>query len=138
MRISIDAGEQDCFDDILWTPPCPPPGRFMHEDDIKALHQIQSRLFAPASTHSLNLDYGRLIGIKVYGPLGYCAGITGIGFVYDTDVESVWGDVHDASSLIFFLDTTERLVAVTIYKIGSSVHHLQVSHFSLYVLPGTF
>ncbi|RDL40331.1 uncharacterized protein BP5553_00310 [Venustampulla echinocandica] len=127
VSIGIDVGKQDSLDDVLWTPHCTlsTPSISMHEDDMAALHKLQRKSFAPASIHCVNSGNGQLVGIKVYSPLGYCAGITGIGFVYDTDFESIWGSADDVASLVFFLDKAERLVTVTVYKIGSLVCHLQ-------------
>ncbi len=61
----------------------------MIQDDIDTLSTFQKESFAPASTHLINPKNGRLLAIKIYSPLGYCAGITGIGFVYDRGAESI-------------------------------------------------
>ena len=66
------------------------------------------------------------MGIKVYSALGPFAGISGIGFFYDTGVEHTLGSAGNAS-LAFFLDGVERLVKVTAYKHGSVILHLEVS-----------
>jgi hypothetical protein len=98
----------------------------MHDDDITALHNLQSESFAPASMLCIKPENGRVVVIKVYAPLGWCTGITGIGFVYDTGIESMWGSDYDAASLSFFLGREEHLVNVRVYKINSLVCHLQV------------
>jgi hypothetical protein len=125
----MDAQKQDSLDGILWTPPCPSPAPVIHEDDIAALYKMQSQSFSPASFHCVDPEKGSLAMIKVYSPLGSSAGITGIGFVYHTGTESLWGSADDAASLAFFLDQAERLARITVYKINSLVCHLQVSHF---------
>jgi len=102
----------------------------MYEDDISALYNLQRESFAPASTLHIELENGQLIAIGVYALLRQLAGITGIRFVYDEGIESMWGSDYNAASLVFFLDRAERLVKVTGYKIGSLVCHLQVSCFS--------
>src|ERR1700710_118273 len=98
----------------------------MVEDDITALHNLQSKSFAPASTLSIRPENGHLVGIKVYAPLGPCTGITGIRFVYNTGIESMWGSDYDTASLSFFLHDLEHLVNIRVYKTGSLVCHLQV------------
>ncbi len=100
----------------------------MHGDDITALHYLQSESFAPASTLCIEPENGHVVAIQVYAPLGYYTGITGIRFVYDTGMESMWGSDYDAASLSFFLDSdcVEHLVKVRVYKIDSLVCHLQV------------
>jgi hypothetical protein len=129
----MDVRKRTNLDDILWTPPYPSFAPFIHTDDITALYTLQMDSFAPASTHYIDPQNGRLAAIKVYSPLGYCAGITGIGFVYDTGVERTWGSVDNAASLVFFLDGVEQLSRVKVYKENSLAYHLQVRHFLLQV-----
>jgi len=99
----------------------------MHDEDITALHNLQSESFAPASTLYIKPENGRVVAIKIYAPLGLNTGITGIRFVYDTGIESMWGSDYDAASLSFFLDGREHIVNVKVYKVDSLVCHLQVS-----------
>ena len=126
VKICLEFDKPPSLDDILWSPPyplCPP---ITHEDDVAAILKLQSESFTPASTHYIDSEHGRLVSIKVYSPLGFCAGITGIGFVYDTGFESLWGASDNAASLVFFLNEAEHLVGITICKIESKVCHLQV------------
>ncbi|KAF4637822.1 hypothetical protein G7Y89_g243 [Cudoniella acicularis] len=126
VRICIEIPEHESLDYILWTPPYPLSTPSMCKGDIAALYGLQRESFAPASTICIKPENGLLIAIKVYSPLGYCAGITSIQFIYDTGLESTWGSVdEDAASLTFFLDGAEQVVKVTVYKIDSLVCHLQ-------------
>lgn len=99
----------------------------MLDDDIVALHELQNNSFTPASTLYIKPENGNLIAIKVYSPLGFCAGIRGIEFIYDTGIRSTWGSDYDTASLSFFLCDTEHVVRIKVYKINSVVYHLQVS-----------
>ncbi len=129
MRICPDFKEHDIsLHDILWAHPYPSLMPSMHDDDITALHYLQIESFAPASTLCMKPENGRVVAIQVYTPLGYYAGITGIRFVYDTGMESMWGSDYDAASLSFFLDSdcVEYIIKVRVYKIDALVCHLQV------------
>ena len=128
MRVGLDVYKQDKIDEILWSPPRPSAVPCIHDDDIAALHKMQSESFAPASAYLMDPDKGSLVTIKIYSSLGRAAGITGIGFVYHTGTESRWGSVEDTAALSFFLDGRERLVKITVYKIDSLVCHLQVGY----------
>jgi len=110
----------------MWEPPYPSPIPFMLDDDIATLHNLQSKSFTPASTLYLKPKNGSLVAIKIYAQLGYCAGVMGIRFVYDTGIETLWGSEHDAACLTFFLQEGEYLIKVRVYKTGSLVCNLQV------------
>lgn len=128
VRICVEALEQDTLDDVLWEPPFPSLAPSMHRVDIDALHKLQRETFAPASELRTQSTNGQMVVIKVHSPLGHCAGINAIEFVYNTGHATYWGCAADATSLAFFLDRAERLVKVTVYKIGSVVYHVQVSY----------
>ncbi|CAD6443495.1 cc809fd8-7ac7-4113-8ffe-9b05e6c1daf7 [Sclerotinia trifoliorum] len=125
VKISMDVERQDKFDGISWKHPHLSTAPSIHQDDVAALYRLQSTSFALASTHFIDQGKRILVAIKVYSPLGCSAGITGIGFVYDTGTETVWGSTHDAASLAFFLDVQERLIKITVYKVDSLVCQLQ-------------
>ncbi|KAF4637138.1 hypothetical protein G7Y89_g928 [Cudoniella acicularis] len=128
VRISIENREHNKLNNVLWVPLYPSFVPSLHEKDIAALYQLQRQFFAPASFISIEPENGRLIAITVYSPIGRGAGVTGIRFIYDTGLESMWGSADDAASLAFFLDRSERLIGVSIYKVGTVVCHLKVSH----------
>jgi len=96
----------------------------MYDEDTIALHNLQSESFASASTLYIKLENGCVVAIKVYAFLGLYVGITGIWFIYDIGIESMWGFDYDAASLLFFFDGGEHIVNVKIYKIDSLVCHL--------------
>jgi len=127
VRISIDVQEEINPGGISWAAPYPSYTPTLLPDDVTALHALQRASFAPASTHSHDSRNGRLAAIKVYSPLGWRAGITGVVFAYDTGVESVWRSVDDAASLAFFIGEKEQLVKVIVYRYGSLVCHMLVS-----------
>ena len=135
VSICINVQKQDNLNSIIWTPPCPLSTPFICKDNIAALHKLQSRSFAPASTHCVNPEKRQLIAIKVHSPLRCSASITSIGFIYNTGAESMWGSANNAASLVFFLDQAEQLVKTTVYKIKSLVCYLQVSHIPLQITP---
>ncbi|KAM0311465.1 hypothetical protein ACHAO8_007169 [Botrytis cinerea] len=117
--------EEAGLDSVLWTHPYPSTIPSMLDDDIVALHELQNNSFTPASTLYIKPENGSLIAIKVYSPLGFCAGIRGIEFIYDTGIRSTWGSDYDTASLSFFLCDTEHVVRIKVYKINSVVYHLQ-------------
>ncbi|TGO83879.1 hypothetical protein BPOR_0580g00080 [Botrytis porri] len=105
------------LDSVLWTHPCPSNIPSMLDDDIVALHDLQNNSFAPASALYIKPENGNLAAIKVYSPLGFCAGIRGI--------RSTWCSDYDTASLSVFLRDSEHLVIVKFYKVISVVYHLQ-------------
>ncbi|ESZ99101.1 hypothetical protein SBOR_0511 [Sclerotinia borealis F-4128] len=115
VKVSMDIERQDKFDGIFWKHPRLASTPSIHEDDITALYQLQTASFAPASFHCIGQEKGILIAIKVYSPLGHSAGITGIGFVYDTGIETIWGYIHDSASLVFF--SRLPISAIASYKL---------------------
>ncbi|EMR85594.1 hypothetical protein BcDW1_5834 [Botrytis cinerea BcDW1] len=123
--------EEAGLDSVLWTHPYPSTIPSMLDDDIVALHELQNNSFTPASTLYIKPENGNLIAIKVYSPLGFCAGIRGIEFIYDTGIRSTWGSDYDTASLSFFLCDTEHVVRIKVYKINSVVYHLQKSEQQL-------
>lgn len=118
--------EKPILDNLLWTAPYPSSMPFMADKDITDLHNLQSKSFAPASTLCMKPENGHLVAIQVYAPLRFFAGITGIRFIYNTSVESLWGSDDDTASVSFFLRENEHIVGVKVYKIGSKILHLQV------------
>ncbi|TGO35276.1 hypothetical protein BHYA_0164g00200 [Botrytis hyacinthi] len=126
VRIWPNIKEQETgLDSVLWTHPYPSTIPSMLGDDIIALHDLQYNSFAPASALHIKPENGTLIAIKVYSPLGFCAGIRGIEFIYNTGIRSTWGSDYDTASLSFFLHDSESLVKIKVYKINSVVYHLQ-------------
>jgi hypothetical protein len=126
VRIYFDRNEQDSLDNILWTLPYPVSAPSLCNDDVRALCELQRASFTPASTVCIEPAKGQLIAIKVHSPLGPGAGISGIQFVYGSGLTTGCGTADDTATLAFFLDEAEQLTQVTVYKIGSFVHHLKV------------
>lgn len=126
VRISIDVQKDITRDDLSWTAPYPSYTPNWHLNDITALDALQKASFAPASTHSIDTTTRRLVAIKVYGPLGWRAGVTGVVFAYDIGVESVWGSINDAASVTFFVGEEEKVVKAVVYMDKSVVFHIQV------------
>ncbi|KAF7955725.1 hypothetical protein EAE96_004649 [Botrytis aclada] len=114
------------LDSVLWTHPYPSTIPSMLDDDIIALHDLQNNSFATASALYIKPENGNLVAVKVYSPLGFCAGIRGIEFIYNTGMRSTWGSDYDTASLSFFLHDSEHLVKIKVYKINSVVYHLQL------------
>jgi hypothetical protein len=78
----------------------------------------------PASMLYIKPENGRVVAIKVYTPLRWCTDITGIRFVYNTGIKSIWSFNYNTASLSFFLNSEEYLVNIRVYKINSLVYHL--------------
>lgn len=131
VTICVESPEQENLDDILWAPLSPASPVSVYSDDIATLHKLQRISFMPASTLCLEPQRGQLIAVKVYSPLGFHAGVTGIGLIYDTNLETTWGLSADVASSTFFLGETEQLIKATVYKTGSLVCHLEVGCPSL-------
>ena len=126
VRICAGSLEQDGLGHILWEPVYPLPSPSLSGGDISALYELQQESFAPLSTMRIEPKNGDLTVIRVYSQLGIRAGINAIQFIYDTGFAPLWGCADDAASLSFFLDKEERILEVTVYKIGSVVCHVQV------------
>lgn len=133
VRIGAEGIEPDGLDHILWKPPHPVSVPSLSGSDMSALCELQKKSFAPASSLHMEPEKGSLIAIRVFSQLGSHAGINAIQFVYSTGPGTPWGSTDSSASLSFFLDKTERVTQVTIYKIGSIVHHIQVSYYMDYL-----
>lgn len=128
VRIGGEGIEPDRLDHILWKPPHPWFVPSLCGSDISALCELQKKSFAPASSLHIEPAKGSLITIKVFSQLGSYAGINAIQFVYNSGARTLWGSTNSSASLSFFLDKTERVTEVTVYKIGSIVYHVKVSY----------
>jgi hypothetical protein len=121
VRICFKTAEQEGLNEIVWAPPPPPYTISIYKDDRLALSEIQRSSFAPALTLLIEPKKGNVIAIKVYSALGRCAGISGIGFVYDTGVESTLGSTYNIASLVFFIDKAEHLVQITVFTLQGRI-----------------
>ena len=91
------------------------------------MYNLQSKSFISALTLYVRPKNGSLVAIKIYVQLGYCTGIIGIRFVYNTGIETLWNSEYSAACLMFFLQKSEYLIKVRIYKTSSLVCNLQIS-----------
>lgn len=131
--VEVEGIGPDSLNHILWKPPPPLPVPYMCGSDVLALYELQKESFAPASSLHIEPANGPLVGVKVFSQLGLHAGINGIQFMYGTGPGTLWGYSDDSASLSFFLDKTERITEVTVYRTGSKVYHVQVSLHACYL-----
>ncbi|KAH8807076.1 hypothetical protein F5884DRAFT_788462 [Xylogone sp. PMI_703] len=124
VRICFETSDPTNLDDILWKFPCPSSSPIMEANDVASLRRLQRESFVPASTLCMRPS---LTAIHVYSPLGTNSGITGIQLVHYAGSKQTWGSTYDAASMSFFVNKKEKIVQITVYKIGSLVCHLQLS-----------
>jgi hypothetical protein len=93
---------------------------------MEPVPKLQRKSFTPASFHVINESDNELMAIKVYSISGHSSGIIGIGYVYNDQSETTWGDVDEAVPTVFFFRTSERIAKVTFYGTGLVDDHLQV------------
>jgi hypothetical protein len=122
----MDTNKQPGVENIFGAQSYPLLPPVIHEDDLASLHLMQSESYNPATSYFIESTCGRLTSVKVYSALGFHAGITGIGFLYDGVTEHLWGTSDKAASLSFFLGKGEHIISILAYTIDSAVCHLQV------------